>query len=114
MGLRFGAEPVGQTVSQTADEAEVYVSLTPDTVTLFPGAHLGAEAGGLLCELVAATCTARIVEIDVARVRSFSRAGAAELLNCRVVGAERSVGVRHRASSSRGHQLLLAALRPGI
>jgi len=112
MGLRFDADAYELGTRAAGRDPVVSVSATGNTVTLSPHAHLGAEAGGLLRELVAAAaCAANTVEIDVGRVSSFSPAGAAELFDCRAAGAGLPGGVRYRASSHLGQQVLLAASR---
>ena len=110
MSPHFGAEP--GVVHSGGDAIMVCVTATGQTVTLWPQAHLGAEAGGLLHDLVrAAASTASAVEIDVGEVSSFTHAGAAELVKCQAVGSVLPGGVRYRASSELGRRLLLAVFR---
>jgi hypothetical protein len=113
MGLRFDADACELAIRAAGRDPVVSVSTRGNTVTLSPHAHLGAEAGGLLRELVAAaaSCAAAAVEIDVGRVSSFSPAGAAELFDCRAAGAGLPGGVRYRANSHLGQEVLLAAFR---
>jgi hypothetical protein len=112
MGLRFDVESRNRSNPPVDGDPVIRVTATSHSVTLLPQAHLGVEVGGLLCELVeAAASTASAVEIDVGRVTSFTPAGAAELLNCRAVGAALPGGVRYRASTHLGQRVLLAAFR---